>query len=119
MCCCLRDSANSTSSDRNRCTLALMSPLLRTLVLTIIVPGFWTVLVPYWVIGRGARPDLRGAGAAGLLLAGVALRSISPVLSGALRCEARERRPLLILQRNWSWKARIGSCGIPCIGAWH
>src|ERR1700730_2742376 len=70
MCCCLRDSANSTSSDRNRCTLALMSPLLRTLVFTIIVPGFWTVLVPYWVIGRGARPDLRGAGAAGVLLAG-------------------------------------------------
>jgi protein-S-isoprenylcysteine O-methyltransferase Ste14 len=46
-----------------------MSPFLRTLVFTIIVPGFWTVLVPYWVIGRGARPDLSGAGAAGLFLA--------------------------------------------------
>ncbi|HXN53828.1 MAG TPA: isoprenylcysteine carboxylmethyltransferase family protein [Candidatus Acidoferrum sp.] len=48
---------------------------MRTLVFTIIVPGFWTVLVPYWVVGRGARLELRGAAVAGwfLVVAGVAL----------------------------------------------
>jgi len=45
-----------------------MSPFLRTLVFTVLVPGFWTVLVPYWVVGRGARFELRGAAAAGWLL---------------------------------------------------
>lgn len=52
-----------------------MSPFLRTLVFTIFVPGFWTVLVPYWVAGRGARLDLRPAAVAGWILvaAGVAL----------------------------------------------
>jgi protein-S-isoprenylcysteine O-methyltransferase Ste14 len=52
-----------------------MSPVLRTLVFTIFVPGFWTVLVPYWVVGRRARLDLRGAAIAGCLLiaAGVAV----------------------------------------------
>jgi protein-S-isoprenylcysteine O-methyltransferase Ste14 len=48
-----------------------MSPFLRTLVFTVFVPGFWTVLVPYWVVGRHARLDLSGAGIAGLLLAAV------------------------------------------------
>ena len=47
-----------------------MSPFLRTLVFTIFVPGFWTVLVPYWVVGRGARVDLRRAAVAGWILAG-------------------------------------------------
>ena len=47
-----------------------MSPFLRTLVFTIFVPGFWTVLVPYWVVGRGARVDLRPAAVAGWILAG-------------------------------------------------
>ncbi len=47
-----------------------MSPFLRTLVFTIFVPGFWTVLVPYWVVGRGARLDLRPAAVAGWILAG-------------------------------------------------
>ena len=47
-----------------------MSPFLRTLVFTIFVPGFWTVLVPYWVVGRGARMELRPAGVAGWILAG-------------------------------------------------
>src|SRR5258707_12638066 len=42
-----------------------MSPFLRTLIFTIIVPGFWTVLVPYWVVGRGARLELRGAAGGG------------------------------------------------------
>jgi protein-S-isoprenylcysteine O-methyltransferase Ste14 len=52
-----------------------MSPFFRTLIFTIIAPGFWTVLVPYWVLGRGARLELRGAAGAGglLVVAGVAL----------------------------------------------
>ncbi len=52
-----------------------MSPVLRTLIFTIIVPGFWTIVMPYWLLPRGTRPDLRGAGAAGglLIAAGIAL----------------------------------------------
>jgi protein-S-isoprenylcysteine O-methyltransferase Ste14 len=52
-----------------------MSAFLRTLVFTVFVPGFWTVLVPYWVVGRGARLDLNSAAMAGWLLVaiGVAL----------------------------------------------
>jgi protein-S-isoprenylcysteine O-methyltransferase Ste14 len=45
-----------------------MSPVIRTLIFTILVPGFWTVVMPYWLLPRGARPDLRGTGAAGWLL---------------------------------------------------
>ncbi|HEV3375487.1 MAG TPA: isoprenylcysteine carboxylmethyltransferase family protein [Candidatus Acidoferrum sp.] len=44
-----------------------MSPFLRTLIFTIVVPGFWTAVMPYWLLPRGARPDLHGAGAAGFL----------------------------------------------------
>ena len=64
-----------------------MSPFLRTLVFTIFVPGFWTVLVPYWVVGRRPRLDLRGAGAAGsvLVVAGVALYLMCAFWSFALR----------------------------------
>ena len=52
-----------------------MSPVFRTLIFTIFVPGFWTIVMPYWLLPRGTRPDLRGAGAAGWLLiaAGIAL----------------------------------------------
>jgi len=52
-----------------------MSPVLRTVIFTIFVPGCWTVAMPYWLLPRGVRPDLRGAGAAGWLLiaAGIAL----------------------------------------------
>lgn len=52
-----------------------MSPFFRTLIFTIVVPGFWTVLVPYWVVGRGARLGLGGTTIAGglLVVAGVAL----------------------------------------------
>jgi len=52
-----------------------MSPVLRTLIFTIIVPGFWTIVMPYWLLPPGTRPDLRGAGAAGglLITAGIAL----------------------------------------------
>jgi len=52
-----------------------MSPIIRTLIFTVFVPGFWTVLMPYSLLPRGARPDVRGAGAAGwpLIAAGIAL----------------------------------------------
>ena len=64
-----------------------MSPFLRTLVFTIFVPGFWTVLVPYWVVGRGARLDVSRARVAGWLLvaAGVALYLTCAFWAFALR----------------------------------
>ena len=37
-----------------------MSPVLRTVIFTIVVPGFWTVLMPYWLLPRGAGPDIHG-----------------------------------------------------------
>src|SRR5260370_3685412 len=67
-----------------------MSPFFRTLIFTIIVPGFWTVLVPYWVLGRGARLELRGAAGAGgvLVVAGVALYLTCAFSGFALRGKA-------------------------------
>jgi protein-S-isoprenylcysteine O-methyltransferase Ste14 len=52
-----------------------MSPFFRTLIFTVVVPGFWTVVMPYWLLPRGARPDLHGTGAAGWLFiaGGIAL----------------------------------------------
>ena len=52
-----------------------MSPVIRTLIFTVFVPGFWTVMMPYWLLPRGARLDVRGLGGAGWLLiaAGIAL----------------------------------------------
>ncbi|PYT52927.1 MAG: isoprenylcysteine carboxylmethyltransferase family protein, partial [Acidobacteria bacterium] len=52
-----------------------MSPVFRTLIFTIFVPGFWTIMMPYWFLPRGTRLDLRGAGATGwvLIAAGIAL----------------------------------------------
>ena len=52
-----------------------MGPVARTLIFTVIVPTFWAVLVPYWVLPRGARPRLDAAGVVGFLLiaCGVAL----------------------------------------------
>lgn len=52
-----------------------MSPVLRTIIFTVLVPGFWTVLVPYWIVGRRARLELNGTNIAGWLLvaAGAAL----------------------------------------------
>ncbi len=52
-----------------------MSPVVRTLIFTVFIPGFWTVMMPYWLLPRGVRVDVRGAGAAGWLLiaAGIAL----------------------------------------------
>jgi len=65
-----------------------MSPFFRTLIFTIIVPGFWTVLVPYWVAGRGPRLESRTAAvlAGGLLgVAGVALYLMCAFWGFALR----------------------------------
>jgi protein-S-isoprenylcysteine O-methyltransferase Ste14 len=64
-----------------------MSPILRTVIFTIVVPGFWTVLMPYWTLPRGVRPDIRGAGAAGwvLIAAGVALYLMCAFWGFALR----------------------------------
>ncbi len=52
-----------------------MSPIFRTLIFTVLVPGFWTVVLPYWLVPRGMRPDVRSLAATGWLLvvAGVAL----------------------------------------------
>ena len=52
-----------------------MSPVIRTLIFTVFIPGFWTVMMPYWVLPSGVRLDVGGAGATGWLLiaAGVAL----------------------------------------------
>src|SRR6266849_4263689 len=52
-----------------------MSPIIRTLIFTVFVPGFWTLMMPYWLLPRGARPILSGARTAGWLLiaAGIAL----------------------------------------------
>jgi protein-S-isoprenylcysteine O-methyltransferase Ste14 len=47
-----------------------MPAVLRTLLFTIFIPGFWTVVLPYWLLPRGSRPEWRGAGALGLLLIG-------------------------------------------------
>jgi protein-S-isoprenylcysteine O-methyltransferase Ste14 len=64
-----------------------MSPILRTVIFTIVVPGFWTVLMPYLMLPRGVRPDLRGAGAAGwvLIAAGMALYLMCAFWGFALR----------------------------------
>src|SRR6266436_6001281 len=50
-----------------------MSPIIRTLIFTVFVPGFWTVLMPYWLLPQSVRPDVRGTGAAGCLLMAVGI----------------------------------------------
>ena len=52
-----------------------MSPFVRTLIFTILVPGFWTVAMPYWLLPRGMRLDLHVTGAAGFffIAGGIAL----------------------------------------------
>lgn len=64
-----------------------MSPFLRTLVFTVVVPGFWTILVPYWVVGRRLQLNWSGASVAGWLLvaAGVALYLMCAFWGFALR----------------------------------
>src|SRR5467141_1207100 len=64
-----------------------MSPVLRTLIFTIFVPGFWTVAMPYWLIPRDTRPSLYGVGALGgvLIAAGIALYFACAFCGFALR----------------------------------
>src|SRR5260370_7373111 len=50
-----------------------MSPIIRTLIFTVFVPSFWTLMMPYWMLPRGVRADVRGAGAAGWLFMGVGM----------------------------------------------
>ena len=52
-----------------------MSPVIRTFIFTVFIPGFWTVALPYWLLPHRVRPDLHGAGSLGWLLiaAGAAL----------------------------------------------
>jgi protein-S-isoprenylcysteine O-methyltransferase Ste14 len=52
-----------------------MSPFLRTAVFTMLVPGFWTVAVPFWLLPNGVRPAPGAAAALGWLFmaAGAAL----------------------------------------------
>jgi len=52
-----------------------MPALVRTLIFTVFVPGFWTVLVPYWLVGRHLPLDLRYTAIGGwlLVIAGVGL----------------------------------------------
>ena len=49
--------------------------------------GFWTVLVPYWVLGHSARPAMNASTVAGcfLVIAGVALYAACAVWGFALR----------------------------------
>jgi protein-S-isoprenylcysteine O-methyltransferase Ste14 len=66
-----------------------MSPFMRTLIFTIIAPGFWTVAMPSWMLPRGVRPELRGTGLLGLALiaAGAALYVATAFWGFALRGE--------------------------------
>jgi protein-S-isoprenylcysteine O-methyltransferase Ste14 len=66
-----------------------MSPIVRTLIFTVIAPGFWTVVLPYWLLPRGTRPDVRGVGAAGwlLIVAGIALYFATAFWGFAVRGE--------------------------------
>src|SRR5260370_959547 len=94
-----------------------MSPVIRTLIFTILVPGFWTVAMPYWLLPRGARPSLSGVGAAGWLLiaAGIALYFACAFWGFAVRGQGTplpmDPPQRLVVGDRTVW------CGIPCIGA--
>ena len=64
-----------------------MSPIIRTLIFTVFIPGFWTVMMPYWMLPRSVRPDGRGAGAAGwlLIVVGIALYFVCAFWGFAVR----------------------------------
>jgi len=64
-----------------------MSPVIRTIVFTILFPGFWTLLLPYWLVPRGSRRDVWGPGGVGWLLiaAGVALYFVCAFWGFAVR----------------------------------
>ncbi len=51
-----------------------MSPVIRTVIFTVVVVGFRTLAVPYWLLPRGTRPVRRGSASGWLLIAaGIAL----------------------------------------------
>lgn len=65
-----------------------MSPIVRTVIFTVLVPGFWTVALPYcWFVRRGTRPDFSLARTPGWLLiaAGAALYAMCAFWGFALR----------------------------------
>jgi protein-S-isoprenylcysteine O-methyltransferase Ste14 len=64
-----------------------VSPVLRTVIFTVIAPGFWTLLMPYWLLPRGARPNLNGFGPLGvlLILCGAALYAVTAFWGFAIR----------------------------------
>jgi protein-S-isoprenylcysteine O-methyltransferase Ste14 len=66
-----------------------MPAFLRTLIFTVFVPGFWTVLVPYWLVGSHRRLELRATAVAGwlLVIAGVGLYLTCAFWGFALRGE--------------------------------
>jgi hypothetical protein len=80
-----------------------MSPVVRTLIFTIFIPGFWTAMMPYWILPRGARPGWRGAGAGGWLLiaAGLALYFACAFWGFAVRGKGRHYPQTR--RRNWLW----------------
>jgi len=63
-----------------------MSALFRTLVFTVIAPGFWTVALPYWVlpVGSGIAPGARRIGALVLFIGGAVLYVICAFWAFAL-----------------------------------
>jgi len=66
-----------------------MPPFARTLIFTILVPGFWTVLMPYWLVGRHQPLELRATTIVGgmMMIAGVALYLTCAFWGFALRGE--------------------------------
>jgi protein-S-isoprenylcysteine O-methyltransferase Ste14 len=101
-----------------------MSPFLRTIIFTIVVPGFWTVAMPYWLLPRGTRPDLRGAGAAGwfLIAAGIALYLACAFWGFALRGKGTpaifdppkklvEEGPYRIVRNPMYWSVALAMLG--------
>jgi len=95
-----------------------MSPFFRTLIFTIIAPGFWTVLVP--LLGAGPWGTARVAGRGGRWRASCRRRRCAlfdVCVLGLRPARQGNSQRLLIRQRSWLWKGRIASCGTPCIGA--
>ena len=94
-----------------------MSPFFRTLIFTVIVPGFWTVGLPHWLLPSGTRPDFSGAGLLGglLIAAGVALYLLCAFWGFALRGGGTPA-PRSIRRGNSWWRGPIAWCGIRCTG---
>jgi protein-S-isoprenylcysteine O-methyltransferase Ste14 len=62
-----------------------MSAVFRTLIFTVLVPGFWTVVLPYWLVPRGTRPDISCAAGWLLIVAGGALYFVCAFWGFAIR----------------------------------